>query len=86
MEYIIVVQNKLQTILKFKKMRVLSINQMASIQGASVASGFCWGMAAVSFGATVAAATNWWNPVGWVAGVIIVADAGCLVYTASQLE
>ena len=67
-------------------MKELTINQMENINGTGFWGGFCVGMAALSVGAGVAAATNFWNPVGWAGGVLLAADAGCLILAATQLD
>lgn len=68
-------------------MRELTLNQMELVEGnGDFMDGFCVGMAAISVGAGIAATFFSWNPIGWVGGAILVADAGCGVYAASNLN
>ena len=68
-------------------MRELNLNQMLTIEGnGDFMNGFCAGMTVVSVGAGIAAATNFWNPIGWAGAVLLVADAGCAAYGISQLN
>tara|TARA_B110000091_G_C13590394_1_gene380362 strand:- start:387 stop:593 length:207 start_codon:yes stop_codon:yes gene_type:complete len=68
-------------------MKELNLNQMEAIEGnGDFMNGFCAGMTIVSAGAIIAAATNWWNPIGWAGGVLLAADIACGAYGISQLN
>lgn len=67
-------------------MKVLEKNNLMEIKaGAGFVDGVCAGLAAGSLIYGIGAATNFWNPVGWVSAAFIVADGACLAYGISQM-
>lgn len=66
-------------------MQVLSAEDMEVLIAGNFVDGLCAGVSASSVAAGVLAATNSWNPAGWVGGTILVADAACAAYGISQL-
>ena len=67
-------------------MQLLSTQEMELLTAGDFVDGACAGAAAVSVGAGILAATNSWNPAGWVGGAILVADAACAAYGISKLK
>ena len=67
-------------------MKKVELNSLTEITGGGrIANGICVGLGASSVVYAVGAATNFWNPVGWVSISFIAADAACVAYAASQL-
>jgi hypothetical protein len=67
-------------------MRKIEINRMESIDGGNdLVNGLCITLGAGSVVYTIGAATNWWNPVGWVSAAFLVADGACILYAADQV-
>ena len=58
-------------------MEKISFEKASQISGGN---NFVYGLCSAAGVATIVAATNFWNPVGWVAGAIAVADIGCVAY------
>lgn len=55
------------------------------IGGNDFVNGLCVGLASGSVVYALGLATSWWNPVGWVSGAFLVADAACGVYGGYML-
>lgn len=57
-------------------MKTLELEKCEQITGGN---DFTDGLCAAAYLASVVALTNWWNPAGWVAGALVVADAACFI-------
>lgn len=69
-------------------MKKLELNKMENLQGGDFVTGVCSGLG-IAGGVTAVganavalgiAATNFWNPAGWLAGAFAVAAIGCGSY------
>ena len=68
-------------------MKKIELNSLVAFEGGGrILNGVCVGIGAGSVIYGIGAATNFWNPVGWVSAAFILADVACLAYGASQLE
>jgi len=65
-------------------MKNLSTYEMETYIGGNFVSGVCEGIAAGSVVYEVGVVSEWWNPVGWVSGAMIVGDAACAAYGLSS--
>jgi predicted phage tail protein len=67
-------------------MKALEIRRLEKISGGNdFVNGLCVGIGAGSVVYAIGLATSWWNPVGWVSGAFLVADAACLAYAGASL-
>lgn len=66
-------------------MNTLEVYQMEDHEGGDFIAGLCIGLGAGSVVYAAGAATNFWNPIGWVSTAFLVADAACVGYAASNL-
>ncbi|WP_282069238.1 hypothetical protein [Olleya namhaensis] len=58
-------------------MKTINLEQYESISGGNdIVDGLCTAAGIAS----IVAMTNFWNPVGWVAGALAVGDVACLAY------
>ena len=66
-------------------MEVLSFEKMEDVTAGDFITGLCLGIGAGSVIYGVGVATNWWNPIGWVSGTFLAADAACIAYGISKV-
>jgi hypothetical protein len=69
--------------IKYLIMKELKLEQYENIIGGSVDSAI-GGLCAAAGIASIVALTNWWNPVGWVAAALVVADVSCVTYAVAS--
>ncbi len=65
-------------------MKNLSTCEMETYIGGNFVSGLCEGIAAGSAVYAAGVFFEWWNPVGWVSGTMLVADLACAAYGLSS--
>ena len=65
-------------------MKKIDFEAMASLNGGDNITAACTGLAIGNVALGIAALANWWNPVGWVGGAILLADVACIAYTAKH--
>ena len=58
---------------------------MEDVTAGDFITGLCLGIGAGSFYYGVGLATSWWNPIGWVSGAFLAADAACIAYGISNV-
>jgi len=66
-------------------MKTLELNQMESVEGGNAVDAACVAIGAGSVVYDLGVMSNWWNPIGWLSATMLVADAACVGYAASQL-
>lgn len=60
-------------------MKTMSVSEMESFCGSEgFIGGLCAGIGTASVIFAIGAATNFWNPIGWVSAAFIVADVACI--------
>lgn len=66
-------------------MKKLTTEQLEIVNGQSKIGGACVAIAAGSAVYAVGAATQFWNPIGWVSTAFIVADVACAAYGVGSM-
>ena len=67
--------------LKYDNMKELNFEELSFVEGGGFISGACAGVAIGSAVYFVGAATNFWNPVGWLSAGFVAVDVACAIYT-----
>lgn len=55
----------------------LNLNQKLEVVGGNEA---IYGLCSAATIGTIVAATNFWNPAGWLASTLVVAEVACVAY------